>query len=730
VVGDDDQAIYRFRGASISNILEFKNDYPKGEQVVLTANYRSRQEILDAAHAFIRHNNPHRLECRLQDAPTIVSQAKKRGMMMSKFKAIDKQLRAQAGTGATIEHLHFANVSREVDGVIQKIIDLKRADKKLAWSDFAILVRANAHARPFIAALTRLRLPFYFVALRGLYSKESILDVLAYFRLLDNYHESAALWRVLNFPTINLTDADRIALTHHAKYRGCSLYEAMTRAAAEGIVGSEASKQIAALVSQITRHTRLAQEKTISELFVTAFTDLGYFQYLKDHEETGGRQELDYLRQWYRKIREFEEATDDAHLKAFMARINLEIESGEEGGLQFDLEAGPETIRLMTIHAAKGLEFSHVFIVNVVQQRFPTAERAEAIALPDELIKEVVPAGDIHLQEERRLMYVAMTRAKTGLYFTSAADYGGTRAKKLSRFLDELGYQVAEEQSAAIKDVIDRPTIAAPIDRAAVVVPKKFTYSQLSSYNKCPLQYKYAYVLKIPTFGKPSFSFGNTIHGTLQKFFELLLEPNSEKTQQQANLFARAPTKKSSFPPLATLLKIYDDKWIDAWYDHPEQKQEYYQKGRGLLAEYHRVLARDRPHPIALEQPFTIKVSGASVGGRIDRIDAVPGGVAIVDYKTGQAKEVIKDDDKDQLLIYQLAAEETLGFKPQQLTYYYIEDGKAMSFLGTEQDKEKIKAKITATIGKIKTGDFTPTAGWVCRYCDFKDICSFRDPAA
>ena len=123
-----------------------------------------------------------------------------------------------------------------------------------------------------------------------------------------------------------------------------------------------------------------------------------------------------------------------------MIQINLELEAGEEGKLEFDPDKGPDMIKVMTIHGAKGLEFKYVFLANMVDRRFPTDQRKDPIELPDALIKDIKPSGDVHLQEERRLCYVAMTRAKKELYFTSAEDYGGQRRKKISRFLTEMGF--------------------------------------------------------------------------------------------------------------------------------------------------------------------------------------------------------------------------------------------------------------------------------------------------
>jgi len=719
VVGDDDQAIYRFRGASVSNILEFRRDYPTAKQIVLTQNYRSCQNILDAAYNFIQHNNPYRLEYKMQSAPTVASQAKRQKVTEQALAPISKRLAAARTDKGVFEHLSFATGAQEVSGVLQAIVDRKAADKTLQWSDFAILVRANSHAKPFTVALGKAGIPFTFFALRGLYAKEPILDVASYFKLLDNYHESPALWRVLNIPTMGIPERDLIELTHQERSRSRSLYESIEHAAVDSRLSQKTLERLNWLLSLLAKHTKLAVEKTVSELFVIAWTDLGIFNYYKDREEELSREALGYLRQWYGKLKQFEESTDEPTLKQFMARLNLELEAGDEGSLEFDLESGPDTVRVMTVHAAKGLEFAHVFVVNLVQQRFPTSERGEAISLPNELIHEVLPEGDIHTQEERRLFYVAMTRAKRGLYLTAAKDYGGSRQKKPSRFLDELGLLTDNVSSAEQTDPLKvTPTIARK--SSPLPLPKKFAFSQLSSYAKCPLQYKYAYVLKIPTFGKSSLSFGSTMHNTLQKFFELFTPTDG----RQANLFSSA----TELPPLSRLLELYKQQWIDAWYKNKTEQKDFYAKGEQILTQYHATLSKNMPQSIMLERPFTLKVGKQSIAGRIDRIDRLAdGGIEIIDYKTGQAKEKVVDDDKDQLLIYQLAAEQTLNLVPTKLTYYYLNDDRAVSFLGTEKDKEKIEEKILTTIEQIKTGDFSPTPGWACRYCDYRDICQYRD---
>ena len=388
----------------------------------------------------------------------------------------------------------------------------------------------------------------------------------------------------------------------------------------------------------------------------------------------------------------------------------------------------------MTIHAAKGLEFKYVFLVSMVDKRFPTIERKDPIELPDALIKDIKPSGDVHLQEERRICYVAMTRAKKELYFTSAQDYGGQRAKKLSRFLVEMGMGDLPKGDKAQNDLTaERLKLSEKTKKkvAPQYLPDHFSFSQLAAFEKCPLQYKFGFILKIPTRGKAMFSFGKTMHNTLCDF---LREANIGNKTKQKNLFGMkgiSVSKKGS-DELASLNEIYERNWIDEWYPDKKNKEEYYKLGKKIIKDFYADYKKNPPkilkinNELAIELPFNLKIGEYKLVGKIDRIDDLGEGARIVDYKTGNPKEKLDADDKSQLLIYQIAAEEVLGIKPKQLAYYYLEDNSQAVFLGSEKEKQDRKEKILAEIEEIKNSNFEPTPGWQCEYCDFRDICDFK----
>ncbi|MFH1181292.1 MAG: UvrD-helicase domain-containing protein [bacterium] len=719
VCADDDQAIYRWRGASFSNIINFKKDFPRVRQVSLVMNYRSSQNILDLAYKFIKANDPDRLEF---------------------VNKIDKKLVAEEKEKGIIEHIHAKTLDEEVGQTIKKILEILKNNKEASYNDFAILVRANDAANPFIRALERAGLPYQFLASRGLYSKPVILDIISYFKLLDNYHESPAVYRILNIPFLEIPYEDIAKLTQYSHKRTKSLYEAMEELPLIQGISKKSFEKIPFILSLIKKHSIMAKERPALELLSAFLEDSGYLKYLISKDD---KEQLNLFSQFYKRIKAFEETALEPSLKNFMEEINFEIESGEQGKLEFDPEQGPDMIKVMTIHGAKGLEFKYVFLVNMVDKRFPTNERKDLIELPEDLIKDIRPTGDIHLQEERRICYVAMTRAKRELYFFSAEDYGGARKKKLSRFMIEMGYQDKSGYSE-VRPPGDIRESDFPKNLkgsrtpehnriSPYQLPDHFSFSQLAAIEKCPLQYKFAFILKVPVRGKASFSFGKTMHGTLYDF----LKQSNEGGKKQENLFkmkepafAKATAR---FVDFDSLVKIYEENWIGEWYENKKQKDEYYQLGKKIVKDFYEEFSKNPPkilkinNEVALEMPFNLKIGEYTIKGQIDRIDELDGGIKIIDYKTGNSKENLEAGDKDQLLIYQIAAEEVFKIKPKELVYHYLNDNKKQSFLGKDMEIEKMKEKIIRIIEEIKSSDFKAAPGWQCSFCDFKDICDFAE---
>ncbi|MFA5905208.1 MAG: CRISPR-associated protein Cas4 [Desulfobacula sp.] len=721
VVGDDDQSIYKFRGASVSNILQFKDDFPDAKEIFLNNNYRSAQGILDLSYDFICQNNPNRLEVKLAG-----NGAPSPGATSTQVKKLSKKLISSTQDKAEIKHFHGNTLQDEVNLTVNKIIELYNKEENPKWSDFAILVRANSGAEDFVYALDKAKIPYNFCASKGLYAKRVVLDLLAYLKLLDNYHESPAMYRLLTIPMWEVSHQDIVNLNYFANRKGWSLFEIMKQLQLFQNISGGAIKKIEIILAQINKGSAMVRDgKKTTEIIQEFLNSSGYLKMIVSTDSLDNREQTNYLNQFYKKTKEFEKDNPDHSLKAFMEMVDLELEAGEEGTISQNLEdSSPDTLKIMTVHGSKGLEFKYVFIVNMVDKRFPAMGRSEAIELPAKLVKEIIPEGDVHLQEERRLFYVAMTRAKLGLYFTSASDYGGARAKKLSRFLvemEELGFELAQEAKRDKKEYEEIKEVEKS-DRPIGFMPQKFSFTQIKAFENCPYQYRFAHILKIPTAGKPVFSFGKTMHSALQRFFILV---NNLKTSNQANLFNQTP-KQFQPPELEELYKIYDEVFIDDWYPDKKTKEDYFVKGMKATKMFYDSYLERLPEAINLEYGFNLKIGDYSLRGVIDRIDKLGDGIKIVDYKTGKAKEKLSSEDKEQLLIYQIAAEQVLKVKVNELAYYYLEEGREESFLGTEKDLNKVKERVIETISEIRKGYFPATPSELCKYCDFNSICEFR----
>jgi DNA helicase-2/ATP-dependent DNA helicase PcrA len=698
VVGDDDQSIYKFRGASVSNILKFKKDFPTAAEITLNENYRSSQSILDLSYNFIQANNPDRLEAKLKISKKLKANIKETGEIAV--------ISAQSGTD-------------EVGMVTKKIIELKK-QKSLTWNDFAILVRANDQADPFISKFAAIGMPYTYFANKGLYKKAIILDLVYYMKVLLNHHDSSSLYRVLNMEIFRIDHTDLSSIMHFAHKKTLSLFEAMQLAATIPNFKAQSIKKIQSLLSSIEKHSLLALQKNAVEVFINMVKDLQIAR-LIDKDTLENLENREILEQFYRKIEQFETDNADKSVKNFLEILNFEQEAGEEGKLNFDPNQGPESIKVMTIHSAKGLEFKNVFIVGMVHLRFPSIARKDAIEIPGELIKEILPEGDAHLEEERRLFYVAATRAKNGLYFSYAQDYGGAKVRKPSQFLMDIGLLKSPEKSAEI--IRKEKSIERNYD-PSLFLPDTFSFTQISDFLRCPMRYKYRHLLHLPLPGNANLSFGQTIHVTLEKFLNLY-KTNLEMTQ--LNLFDKKSDSK--LPTFEELQNIYEKSWVDEWYTSKAQKEEFKNsRGKEILKSFYAYFSKQPVVPKYIEKSFRMNIGNYFFTGKIDRADlnGSQGLLHIIDYKTGKTK-LEKKEDRQQLLIYQWAAQEYLKEKVASLKYWYLLDNTfSEDFLGSEQDLSELKASLLETIEKIRaaaaSNSFKELDKKISHDCEFDEL--------
>lgn len=395
VVGDDDQSIYKFRGANIKNILNFEKHFSNAHVIKLEQNYRSTSNILDAANAVIKNNCGRK----------------------------EKSLWTENGQGELIEFRQFDNAFEEAEYVVDSIRK-KVEEGKRTYKDFAVLYRTNAQSRMFEEKLVVSNIPYKIVGGVNFYARREIKDLLAYLKTIDNGKDDLAVKRIINVPKrgIGLTTINRVQ--DYALEREIGFYEALLAADLIPNVGRSLGKleSFAALIEHFKAE---AERMKISELLEFIIETTGYVEELQAESDEEAESRIENIDELKNKIKAYEEACEEmgepASLSGFLEEVALvaDIDS---------LDEDTDYVVLMTLHSAKGLEFPHVYLVGLEDGLFPSYMTITADD-PEEV------------EEERRLCYVGITRAREDLTLTCARRRmvrGETQYNKMSRFLKEV----------------------------------------------------------------------------------------------------------------------------------------------------------------------------------------------------------------------------------------------------------------------------------------------------
>ncbi|MCJ7805323.1 ATP-dependent helicase [Patescibacteria group bacterium] len=708
VVGDDDQSIYRFRGAAVSNIIQFRKNFPRTKVIVLTKNYRSTQEILDKSYALIQHNNPDRLES---------------------VEKIDKHLVSQvAKDGEEIKFIHSDRVENEADSVAKKIQELIK-EEDYEFRHFAILVRANNHAEPFVRAFQRHGIPSQFLGPGRLFKQPEVVDLISYLKVLYNFGDSVAFYRLLSIEYFDISARDLAMVGNYAKRLRLSLFEACEKVD-DIFVSNETKEKVKKVIGVIDKHLKLVRKETAGQLLYYFLEDTGLLQKLLNPNSPDTEKRAANISKFFDRLKTYEVDHEDATIPAVVDWIELSSELGESP-LAADTDwTDINAVNILTAHSAKGLEFPVVFLVNLVAQRFPTIERREQIPIPDALVKEILPVGDYHLEEERRLFYVGMTRAKDLLFFTAADYYGeGKREKRLSPFIFEtLGDEVisSEQLTSNVKQLSFLDYAAPKIPDTRYEIPSLhvdyLSYSQIETFRTCPLHYKLKYIVKIPTPPSASQSFGISIHAAIKRFFDLVA------------LGERANEK--------LIYKCLEGSWVKEGYLDKIHEKKFFEKGKIYLSGFLKEGFDPENLPEAMEQMFTVPIISKDkkqylrVGGKIDRLDVFPdGSIEIIDYKTGASMPKQKELENNlQLSFYALAAtsipDKPFGRLPEKikLTLYFLDQQQKFSTTRTKEDLEKAKEEIFKTKEEIEKSDFKCSGHMFCQNnCEYSLFCRVQE---
>ncbi len=698
-VGDDDQAIYRFRGASFGSFTIFLNKFcgirdrqPAGRFLVsLSENYRSTERILRVAGETISHN---------EKSPLLPP----------------KNLTTQNREGEPIRVVEFPSAEEEAQWIAAEIARLHGA--AAPWRSFAVLYRKHAHRTQVLGALRRHGIPFV-IRKSSILPSTIVRDLVAWLRLVANPADNISCARVLAAPYWTFTPRHLVRLAERAERNRRSFWSELEQA-------PEASggPRLEDFAQSIRRMRQTARNQTAAGTLEQLIEALEIAPLASEIDRQHVDRLVEFVSDWQRK-------SEQKSLRDFIEYLDYFDELG--GDIQIEEELSDDAVQLMTVHAAKGLEFPHVFILRLSRNDFPAGARRPQFEFPPELMKEEQPKGDFQKQEERRLFYVALTRAQQRLTLSTIV----TLRKRPSPFLEDiLGNarirRMDVTQSAPKVDLPPAGERCQPAPNSGWLFPGSLedskAYSEIAlwaqsyrpprreplelsasaieTYERCAMKYLFHYVWRIPSGPSAQMTFGNVMHTTIREFV--------------------AASRKLARLRLDELLAIYEREWKSAGFPDRYQEEEYRKAGREQLEVFHRNFAAQAPDVLHQEKSFELPLDhDVVVTGRIDQVNRLEGrSVEIVDYKTGRVRSAESTADNVQLSIYALAASEVFELEPERLIFHYLTNGERVTCARDGKALERAKQRIWSVAGQIRAGEFSPNPQKkACNYCHFKPLC-------
>ena len=732
VVGDDDQSIYKFRGAAISNILEFQDRYRGARTVVLRRNYRSFAPILDAAYRLVRFNDPDRLEVR---------------------SGLSKQLRAERSseTPAPVRLEAFASGSEEADWIAAEIG--RRIASGGAAGDHAVLVRTNAAADPILRSLNLAGIPWRFSGTSGLYARPEVRLLLAFLRTVADPASSVDVYGLAASEVYGLGGPDLTAIVNSARRRNRSLWDVFEEVDQQpGIlrISPDSRAHVTRLVRDVRRFIDLAHERPAGEVLYAFLRETGLLARLAGTDSASAEEALQNIARFFEIVRTQSALLADDRAIFVARHLQTLVEAGDDPATA-DVDPDADAVAVLTVHKAKGLEFKVVFLPGLVTDRFPTRARPDTLAMPLALVKDTLPEGDFQLQEERRLFYVAMTRARDELILSHAADYGGARARRVSPFvLEALDLPAAAgtpgtgarastplerlagfESTTPATDAPGTASAAAPSDE-----PLMLSFYAIDDYLTCPLKYKYAHVLRVPLAPHHAIVYGAALHKAVQEFHRLQGKGQSMTEVDLFDAFERA--------------------WRNEGFLSQDHEKARLDSGRAALRRFREdQLAPGAVVPAYVEREFSFSLAGDRVRGRWDRVDIEPQTaeaqvapasaphadvvtptlplmgrerVTITDYKSSDVRDPVRARqrarDSLQLQIYAMGYEALTGRLPDAVQLHFLESGLIGRVEVDPKRLAKARARIATAAAGMRARDYTAKPDYLaCTYCAFRDIC-------
>jgi DNA helicase-2/ATP-dependent DNA helicase PcrA len=740
-VGDDDQSIYRFRGAAIENILGFVDRYPDASKVVLTRNYRSTTPILSAARRLIRFNDPERLETKL---------------------GISKELRAEVEGSAPhpVAFRRFRTTADEADWIASEIRS-SVASGRLP-RDHAVLVRANVDTAEISRSLNMAGIPWRASGAAGLYDRPEVRLLLAGLRHAADPDASAPLFLIAADPRFKVPAGTLAAAVGKSRRDHRPLREALQ---AVGAINPDTVR----LLSRLSDLVKESVERTSGEVLYRWLRESGLLAELTREATPEADEQIRNIGRLFDVVRSRSRLLE-LDRAPFLVRYLEELGEAGDDPSAADVDPDLDAVALLTVHQAKGLEFPVVFVANMVETRFPARGRPPRLALAAELggSDEIVPRDprapeaptaldEEALREERRLAYVALTRARDQLYLTaSERATGGVRPRKVSRFISEAldlaRTQLEEtvftgERSSAVAALeVAEPAAAvlpARAPGAAEQTPLTLSYTAIEAYLACPLRYHYQQRLRIPLPPHHAAIYGSALHAAVAEFHR----------GQMAG----------AVPESEALVEALNRSWQSAGFISRTHEEARYAAALKVLERFSDEERASGTVPAYVEKDFSFEIGGHKIRGRWDRVDVTPLAsgertreipviemsdetlrptlplsdewVVISDYKSGgkddEEGNATRARDALQLQIYALAWRAATGRLPDEVSLRFLDSGKTATVPVDPKRIAKARDRIAEAAEGIQSGSMEAKPDRMnCTYCAYRELCpSSKAPA-
>lgn len=704
-VGDPDQGIYRFRGASSEAFELFDRDFPQAKRVVLEKNRRSTTPILRSAFALINENPP--VFAKHADGAVAYQRAP--------LQSAREEEAAKAGTplpSPPVSVVVLTTKDAEGPDLVSFIRDAQKRSK-CKWSDFGVLYRAHYQRDEVVHELAEASIPFV-IENMDISDTPEARDLFACLNAIVSSGDDVSLFRVAALPCFQVNPGQlRNVLRSIAK----------DRRGGQVVPLSSALDRVDGGTEVLAAVTRSREEIRRREAKARAALDIIVKQFALDATSPILQAALQFVAAW--ELKKLNQTTELEELVDYLALFR------EAGGvIPLQANENENAVRLMTAHGAKGLEFPHVFIIRANAASFPSPYKETLVAFPRELRdnESLTGADDktLHKEEERRLFYVAMTRARDSLRIYSRQGRGNINKnpdglmrelienRALSRWLQAVPASGAQ----ASLDIFAASAPAYPTESQTNVwfelpvlagLHTRLSASAVDNYERCGLRFKLDRDWRIAERPAAAMQYGAAIHRVLKTYFDSV-QLGRPKIDDE-------------------LIALFRQDLVDAGIQEAYQREIYEEQGiEQLRAFLDAARALPAPEVLHTEQPFEIHVGETVVSGRIDRIDRRPDGtVAIVDYKTGKARDQQDADESLQLSLYAMAAREKWGYEVGALIFYNVGENVPVITVRNEAQLLAARQRVESAAQNIAGGLFKAKPGVHCNYCAYRSLCPEKE---